>query len=1013
MCVAACAVVMLLGPAGASAATLTVMNGADSGVGSLRAAVASASDGDLIMFAPTATTVTLTGVPIAITHKITIQGNAGLAGPATTINRNNAGRLFAVDAPGGPVTFENLTLTGGKLTIPSTALSGGGGAAIQDTGGGGLTLSNLGVTGNTMTVTSQNDSGGAGVYEGGGGPIVATNVNFTNNTLTVLQPTGGVDGDGGGGLWTNGALTYNAGQLQHNVDNAGSNMGGGAPSGAADGGGALYLQGPASSTLTNVDIELNSVDGTQGADSVGGGGIWTAGPLTIQGGLVRANSASIQGAANESGGGGILSNGRPVTLEASHGMLSGPAAIEQNTVFGTTSGNENGGGGINDSGGDVSASNTFLLGNEVTISAVSDNGGGAIYDGGGSVSLTASTLTQNTVSLTGTTTGNGGGAVYDGGGALMTTLNTTIGDNTVSVTIPGGTGSDGGGGIYAQGTLKTAATTIVDNHEDQAGGGIYQATGTATLKSTLLAGNSAAAGNANCSAATGTFGSAGYNLEDTTPTQCGLSSATHDVVGVNPHIGPLIFDFPAYVHRLLNPSAAIDAIPPAACTDQSGNPITTDERATTRPQGGKCDIGAYEAVPADLSLTASAAPASVTIGSGSALSFAVANTGPATATNVTVTVTLPAGLAFTNTGSSPACTDPGAGATVICTLGTLATTAHASATVAVTAGATGAQTVTATVASDQPDPTPANDTASTTVAVTGGQTGPTGPTGLTGVTGVTGSTSPSGVTSPAGPTGTPGAPTNTTPPSISGTPLPGDLLTCHAGAWSGGPTAYTYRWFHDGQPIPGATGSTYTVAVGDATATLTCAVTAIGPGGKSAPVMSAGVIVGMPSAFHCPKPTGSLGGRHVGPLAIGMTRSLARHTLKRTGTAGAGFDNFCLYAGFGIRVAYPSTKLLREVRGALAKRVAGRIVIALTANPFYTLRGIAAGATVTAAIRAWHLGKPFVIGLNDWYVGPAGAEDIVLKVRHGVVQEIGLADRRLTGTRVADKRLLSSFRKLS
>ncbi len=55
------------------------------------------------------------------------------------------------------------------------------------------------------------------------------------------------------------------------------------------------------------------------------------------------------------------------------------------------------------------------------------------------------------------------------------------------------------------------------------------------------------------------------------------------------------------------------------------------------------------------------------------------------------------------------------------------------------------------------------------------------------------------------------------------------------------------------------------------------------------------------------------------------------------------------------------------------------------------------------------LGKPFHVGLNYWYLATNGSSTAVLKVRHGVVEEIGIGDRRLTRTRQADRRFLRSF----
>jgi hypothetical protein len=45
---------------------------------------------------------------------------------------------------------------------------------------------------------------------------------------------------------------------------------------------------------------------------------------------------------------------------------------------------------------------------------------------------------------------------------------------------------------------------------------------------------------------------------------------------------------------LLSGSAAINAV--TNCTDLAMSPVTTDQRGIPRPQGPKCDVGAYEAL---------------------------------------------------------------------------------------------------------------------------------------------------------------------------------------------------------------------------------------------------------------------------------------------------------------------------------------------------------------------------------------------------------------------------------
>jgi hypothetical protein len=55
----------------------------------------------------------------------------------------------------------------------------------------------------------------------------------------------------------------------------------------------------------------------------------------------------------------------------------------------------------------------------------------------------------------------------------------------------------------------------------------------------------------------------------------------------------------------------------------------------------------------------------------------------------------------------------------------------------------------------------------------------------------------------------------TAPPTISGTPRSGSVLTASPGAWPGSPT-FSYQWLRSGLAIPGATSSTYQLTAADA-----------------------------------------------------------------------------------------------------------------------------------------------------------------------------------------------------
>ena len=261
---------------------------------------------------------------------------------------------------------------------------------------------------------------------------------------------------------------------------------------------------------------------------------------------------------------------------------------------------------------------------------------------------------------------------------------------------------------------------------------------------------------------------------------------------------------------------------------------------------------------------------------------------------------------------------------------------------------------------------------------------------------------------PAAPTA-PVAPFNITAPSITGTPTPGNDLSCSEGVWLNGPTAYGYVWKRNGSPIAGATRPSYAVQIADESQALTCAVTASGAGGAGGPIGSNAVIVAEPGTLTCAKPTGKLSGRSLGPLELGFTRSRARHTLTRYTAVGSSEDDFCLYGGWGIDAGYPSTKLLRTLSPGERGRLTGRIVLALTPSPFYALNGARPGMVLTAVAKRLHLGRPIRIGANDWYLAPGNVSRGVLRVRAGIIQEVGVATQALTNTRAAQTRFLQAF----
>ena len=244
---------------------------------------------------------------------------------------------------------------------------------------------------------------------------------------------------------------------------------------------------------------------------------------------------------------------------------------------------------------------------------------------------------------------------------------------------------------------------------------------------------------------------------------------------------------------------------------------------------------------------------------------------------------------------------------------------------------------------------------------------------------------------------------------MSGTAKAGHKLTCSEGSWTGAPTSFAYQWYRDGTPIRGATSSTYTVQKSDEELILTCAVTTSNAKGAARPADSKGTAVPVPKVKGCPAATGTLSGSDLGRLRLGMTRAQARHAYTKSSNRGKRYEDFFCLTPIGVRAGYGSPALLEAVPKTKRGADEGRVAWASTASAYYAAHGIRVGATISAAGKVLKITGPFKIGLNDWYLAPNGASTAVLKVRGGLIQEIGIADKSLTNSTKADKRFLRSF----
>jgi hypothetical protein len=486
----------------------------------------------------------------------------------------------------GPLALKaDLTLTG--PSAGATSISAGGLSALVTI----TTAVNVAVTGITLSdglAPASGSSGGTGGAILNNGVLTLNAVDLVRNAAAGGAPTSkvfGGSGGQGGALFNNGLVTINGGTLAENTARHGSAKFGLETtefSGGNGQGGAIVNQGTlvAIGATLSANVAEGGLPGTIfGGNGGEGGAIVSFGSARIEGSALTANTA--QASSTEGGEGGAIVNFGALNVTGS--------TLQGNVAAGT--GSQRAEGGAIDTFGSTTIRNSTLSGNSAQGSAAE---GGAI-DAFSSLAITASTLNGNT-------SGGAGGAVEAFSAFELT--NSTIAGNVAGTK---------GGGLQNSGSSVLANATIAANTAAANNGGNIDSSGASlVLHDTIVAAGkvTGGAGGENCTG-TGNRISLGYNAEDRA--QCGLNAAGDQTNVANLLLGTLAANGgPTQTIALPIASPAIDAGDPTGCTNALGEPLTTDQRGVHRPQGARCDIGAYEveqAPVAALVLTRPPAPA--------------------------------------------------------------------------------------------------------------------------------------------------------------------------------------------------------------------------------------------------------------------------------------------------------------------------------------------------------------------------------------------------------------------
>ncbi len=372
----------LTGGGSVHAAALIVTNTADSGAGSLRAAIAAASDGDTIEFDAALNGQTIITGGFGIDKNITING----PGPnqLAVSGSGSQSRVFRI-TPGHVVIIAGLKISSGS------AEGGSGGGIFNEQAT--LTVDNCHLDGNfaafgggiynngSLTIIDSivsNNSAGytTGLPVGQGGGI------FNEETTTIIHSTisGNTAAFSSGGIASFGKLTLTDSTVSNNRAGwdslSGSGNGGGIQSG-----GMLDIRGSTISENTARGNDSGVCAGIYSSSGVAaitdstisgnsalkeGGGICNGETLTITNSTVSGNAAPIGGGIYSGGANGMLEIGNTILKAGASGanLLANGGTI---TSRGYNLSSDDGGGFLNNSGDQIST--------DPLLGPLQDNGG--------------------------------------------------------------------------------------------------------------------------------------------------------------------------------------------------------------------------------------------------------------------------------------------------------------------------------------------------------------------------------------------------------------------------------------------------------------------------------------------------------------------------------------------------------------------------------------------------------------------------------------------------------------
>lgn len=439
-------------------ATLTVTSLADTGPGSLRAAVAASHDGDLIAFSTSLGGKTIkVNSEIVVDHTLTIDGMTGaFAFVRPIISGGKTTRVFDITSPTANVVLEDLMIQDGFAG--STAPNPAQGGSVWS-GALSLTVTNVMFTGakalggNGLPGQNGGAALGGALYHAGG-DLTIRKSSFTGN---IAQAGNGGALGGAGGFAGGGAVYNSGGKLTLDQNTFSLNYAFGGTGGRKD-------VGPVEAANTAI-VVVPQANGSAGGTGTQGGSVLVQQGIGIA--IAGGNGGDAAGGAVYNSGGPVVATKNTFSGNTAWGGLGGQLSIER-----------------------LVAAN--LLGLDATQLNVAIDSVGVTQGG----SVTVAQAIQVAIG-DGSNGGKGmGGGLYNVGGPLLAGTTSAANANTYSRNVAhggmGGTVSVGGVSVANQAIIDATQTNLNEGGSEVTQGGpvtVYQQV------SFSLAGNGARGGD--------------------------------------------------------------------------------------------------------------------------------------------------------------------------------------------------------------------------------------------------------------------------------------------------------------------------------------------------------------------------------------------------------------------------------------------------------------------------------------------------------------------------------------